>query len=970
VGIRAGCIPRVDVLQGELNDAIFAANFGLLVKGEAPAVYNKPALFFANTHPTTALKRICTSVFSRLANASEAGAVIRLSTGFGGGKTHTLMALWHLARNIADTTMGTDLVPPAGRPAKVHVIGVDAEGGGYPVFARHEGMEARSLAAELFYLLGGTGALNAMGSANQAAASPDIDAIKAVLPHEPLLILLDELVLYMDKLTEQELGNFIGFMRALITVVANRPQTVLVVTDPAQQSANVRQTAALNQLANVLQEQIGRTATVTEPIGTETAQVIVRRLFETVVPAAAGKASADYHALYERVAGNTPTLMPKQAITIEYAERIRTCYPLHPRLLDTAENRLRVLPDYNLSRGTLRLFARLIRDLWDAAEDPELITAGDIDWTSARMQGDLLQRLDREKFRAAVAADVQQHASELDGGPNGIHRRVATALLLESLPLEANSGLDPSEVTLAVLRADEAGNEPAEALDRLAHTCWHIYPTPGTAGGYQFRYEPNILKQIEERAVAIARADALDRLKAEVQKSFMGAFARPAPWPTSPKAVRDAPDMQLALVEDEALAKLVAQLADDTPEKQQPRMHRNAIVCVTADPGGLAKATARIQRVIAAEQIEKEHTATEAGKLAREQLKKLKPELDKTARVEAARAFNKVVLADGNVLTIDERYLVPEDGSALKHVNGQEAVRQFLESRNLIYGPTDALDPPRFITAVFNGAVPFATAPDARTSEALYQRFTGAPGLRLVAEPSVVRNSILRAVAESALVVRTSTGVAYDAQGAVESVNGVAIRKTGVKLTTLALDKETLVSLADSEIAKSWLQTTGFGGATPKPGHLPLPPPPPKGTQAASTANIEDAAKLADSRGLIELQLTASTPSAVAALQSAVSPLGAVAITLDIDVVGKLKDGGDARFSVDRARHNSPIRPLQMATVLFNAIDPVTTFKATLVMDFGAGRQGLGPALRALGLALPDGVTIMARFAPSTAVGT
>ena len=190
-----------------------------------------------------------------------------------------------------------------------------------------------------------------------------------------------------------------------------------------------------------------------------------------------------------------------------------------------------------------------------------------------------------------------------------------------------------------------------------------------------------------------------------------------------------------------------------------------------------------------------------------------------------------------------------------------------------------------------------------------------------------------------------------------------------MKLTTLALDKETLASLPGSDTAKSWLQTTGFGGAIPKPGDLPLPPPPPKGTQAASVTNLEDAAKLADSRALVELQLTGSTPSAVAALQAAASPLGALAITLSIDVVGKLKDGGDARFSVDGARHNSPIRPLQIASVLFNAMDPVMTFRVTFVMDFGAGRQGLGPALRTLELALPEGVTIMARFAPSTAVG-
>ena len=106
------------MLEGELNDAIFAANFGQLIKNEAPAVYGKPALFFQNTHPTAALKRICASVFGRLANASEAGAVLRLSTGFGGGKTHTLMALGHLAKNIADTSMGFDLVPPAFSPVQ------------------------------------------------------------------------------------------------------------------------------------------------------------------------------------------------------------------------------------------------------------------------------------------------------------------------------------------------------------------------------------------------------------------------------------------------------------------------------------------------------------------------------------------------------------------------------------------------------------------------------------------------------------------------------------------------------------------------------------------------------------------------------------------------------------------------------------------------------------------------------------
>jgi predicted AAA+ superfamily ATPase len=270
--------------------------------------------------------------------------------------------------------------------------------------------------------------------------------VDGLLPENtPVLILFDELVLHMDKLTEQEVGNLLGFLRILITVVTGRPQAVLVVTDPKDQPSGPDNTAKLMRLAREFEQQTGRQATIIEPIGNQTAQVIVHRLFEQVKPDGAAKASADYFSLYQRVALDHPTLMPEAARSREYADSIRVSYPFHPRLMDTAENRLRVMPDYNLSRGTLRLFARLVRDLWDDPNrDPELITAGDIDWSSARIQTDLLNRLDREKFKAAVGADVEGHAHDLDGAKWGVHRRVASALLLESLPLEGNSGLDPA----------------------------------------------------------------------------------------------------------------------------------------------------------------------------------------------------------------------------------------------------------------------------------------------------------------------------------------------------------------------------------------------------------------------------------------------------------------------------------------------------------------------------------------------
>ncbi|PZW41844.1 putative AAA+ superfamily ATPase [Humitalea rosea] len=969
MGVKGGSKPRDDVLQGELDDAIFAASFGKLIRNDGPLIYRDPDQFFKNTHPTAALSKLCRDVFGRLASTTEAGAILRLSTGFGGGKTHALMTLWHLAKVMADPTKGTDLLPPAGRPPSVRICGIDAEGAGYPVFARHGDLEAKSLAAELAFQLGGPSALNALGPTNSAAASPDEQTVESWLPNEPTLILLDELVLHMDKLTEQEIGNLIGFLRTLMTAIATRKQTVLVITDPKDQPANAQGAARLQHLARMLEQQTGRQATVIEPIGNETAQVIIRRLFDTVDPAFAAKASADHHALYQRVAQDHPTLVPEEARSPKYAERLRACYPLHPRLIKTAEERLRVLPDYNLSRGTLRLFARMVRGVWDdPACDPDIITAGEINWSSPLIQDDLLERLGREKFRAAVAADVEGHAGDLDSGSWGHHRRVASALLLESLPLEANSGLDPADLTLAVLRPEDGGDEPSHALDRLAGACWHLYPMSGSANAWQFRYEPNILKQIEERMGQVPRPDALDRLKTEVQKSFQGAFAKLLAWPPNAKAVPERPELQLALCESEDIAKQVVAYTDDTPGAETMRTYRNAILAVAPDANGLEKAIQRIQRLMAAEAIEAEQTSSEGGKLAREQLKKQIPELRKATRLEAARAFNRLVLADGAGLTIDERFIAPPDTPPMQLPSGQDAVKAFVEDRKLIYGDTDSLFPDRFVELVFSGAVPLTDEPDARAASALQKRFLSAQGLRLVPNASVIRSSILRAVTDGKLVVRQEDGTAFDDKGAVYTTNGHRRRDDGRKLTTLPMDDATRVAETSSATGKEWLKVSGAQEAMPKPGGLPLPPPPPKNAGATSTTDTEVASTYGDKRALLSLRITCLTAADAQKALGAASPLGAAEITIEAELTGDMKDGGKLTFSVAETKVAAAIKPLTMAQTLGNALAPGSSIRVTVVLGFGKdGKADLGASLRSLFMQLPDTATIEARFAPLSA---
>ena len=450
------CKPRKEVLQGDLDDAVFAADFGNLINRKAPRVYGNAKTFFQNTHPANQLCKVVETVFERLADAKESGATIRLSTGFGGSKTHTLMALWHLANNIGNPSLGTELLPAAGRPEKVTVVGVDASKAGVPVFATHKSTEVHSFHGEILFQIGGMKALKSLGNADDPEARPNESQITSVFPEGPVLILLDELVIYMAGLSERGQGNLLGFLNLLAAVVNERPQTVLIVTDPAGQVAYAPQAAqlgaTLEHAAAKLDEVFGRKLTDFDPIGNEGARVIVRRLFEKVNPTATQKASATYHALYQRVHEEQPGLLPASAASTDYAQRIVECYPFHPRLLTTAQDRLGALQDFQKSRGILRLFARILRDFWEEGQDMELISAGEINWSSARIRADLLSRLNKDPFAAAISADIEKHAGGLDGGTSrGVHQRVASALLLESLPLQPNSGLDPAECPASII---------------------------------------------------------------------------------------------------------------------------------------------------------------------------------------------------------------------------------------------------------------------------------------------------------------------------------------------------------------------------------------------------------------------------------------------------------------------------------------------------------------------------------------
>lgn len=1008
LSIRTTCRPRPEVLQSELQDALFAASFAQVTLGEGARVYVDPHVFFRNTHPAHALSTIVRTVFERLVRSDEPGVALRLSTGFGGGKTHALIALWHLARNVSDPTLGTDLLAAAGRPPTVAVVGIDASGWGRDVAVRHPDAISHSLWGELAYQLSGREGLERLGPMDAADRIPDIGLLRQLLPEGPLLILIDELVIYMSNLSEQEAKQVVNFVGMLVSVVTSRAQAVLVITDPANQDAYADQSERLAKALDVatkLDSVLSRAISDYDPIGDETAQVISRRLFEHVDRAAADTASSEYFAAYQRVVSELPAALPTSAATHDYAERIVRCYPFHPRLMATAQDRLSSIQDFNRSRGVLRLFARMLRDIWSQQRDPYLLSAGELNWADDRIQADLLHRLNRDSFRGAVDADVLGHAAELDKEyGTDIHRRVASALLLESLPMSGDTmAMDRRDLTLAVLRPSEMGSEPSQALDRLVSVCWHTYHD-ASREHFEFRYEPNIHKIIEERAPGIPLEDARQRLLTMVLSNFQGGMFRVVSYPTAPSAVADGAVLTLVLADDEALARRVVEFQNEPQDTAPfPRRFRNAIVAIAPRTDVLEQAIATERRLLAANELLTEHRRDKGPREVRDQIEAVINDLGIKVRREGLRAFERVLLQGRQTLTLSEDYMVTREGP-LDVASGQERLLKFLEDKRLIFKVGDALDVGLLVERLLPGGTPDVAHPGAVRADSVYERALESKDLRLMRNGNPVSDAILRAVSDGRLVVRLANGQAHDATGCVAGPPGARLRAER-PLASVPLESDVLLAPPDAPCVMAWLRTD-----EPQPksvsGLLTLEEAARR--KRATVAAVEEALRLglvhgqmvdgvphvlddaafalwfpsatldqnvtayswdeavryAATRPLLSVTLKASEVDAANRLLSAAHPLGVPRQALRLQLEGQLRDGGSLNLAFDDVPPNAPVNPVEQVRRLARACQVIAYFEGELRLLLGQGQRNMQALLQQSEKQAGGVLTIEALFGP------
>ena len=511
--------PHPDVREGRFAQAEFAADLRQVVRGEAAPEYGNPQAFFDRTFITDGLRDLIQTAARRL-SGDGGDPVVELQTGFGGGKTHSLIALYHLASGAiglrgVDGTLGEDLSVPDGVRRAVFV-GQWAE----PASVRKMdgGVEVHTMWGDIAYQLGGVEGYRMVEAADHSATNPGESLVDLFRRYGPVMILVDEWVAYARNLpmSEEErrvpAGDFdtqFTFAQALTEAVAAVGNALLVVSvpessDPDHDSMEVggeKGRIALRRLRHVL----ARLASQWRPASSEESfEIVRRRLFEPVDPSLARHRDAVVRA-YHRLYTDNAKEFPSDTRERDYLERMEGAYPIHPELFDRLYQDWSTLERFQRTRGVLRLMASVISVLWDRDDRSLMIMPGVVPMDSAKVVPELTRYL-ADKWKPIIDTDVDGSESlplRLDRDRKNLGRywacrRVARATYLGSAPLPtADRGIDRSRIMLGCVQPGEQPGVFGDALRHLADDATYLY---NHQARYWYDTKPSLTRLAADRA--------------------------------------------------------------------------------------------------------------------------------------------------------------------------------------------------------------------------------------------------------------------------------------------------------------------------------------------------------------------------------------------------------------------------------------------------------------------------------------
>lgn len=636
--------PHADVINGTFNASEFAADLYMVAQGIGSEEYTDPIQFFRRTYLTEGLKDLLGKAIRRISGDLNAPPVVNLQTNFGGGKTHSMLALWHILsghpledypQEIQDQFADVHLAA-LGNCRRAALVGNHIAVTPGSESAKSDGTIVRTLWGELAWQLGGVDGYNLVREADESGTNPAASLRELLNRFSPSLILIDEWVAYARQLYGRDglpAGTFdtqFTFAQTLTEAVKSVPGVLLVVSIPAsdhtvegeQDAASDLEVGGSNGKAALerLQNVVRRVADQWRPATSrESFEIVRRRLFE----APSGEAPIEISATarqFSEFYKEHPDEFPSQTTDREYERRIAESYPIHPELFERLYRDWSTLERFQRTRGVLRLMSTVVHELWVAGDQSPMIMPGSIPLDADGVLTEITQYLD-DQWKPIIDADVDGASAtptRIDASRPAFQqrllaRRLARAIFLGSAPTlrSSHKGIERQRIALGVaIPGDVVGNF-GSALQLMSEQATYLY---SESSRYWFDVQASVSRKAKDIAERLHPEDVwqeiIDRLnKAEhaATAEFVGAVVAPA----SSADVADAEGVRLVLLhpryrhrsKTEASSALVFAQDVYLHRGSANRQHRNSLVFLAPDDGEYAGLDTAVRDYIAWREI-------------------------------------------------------------------------------------------------------------------------------------------------------------------------------------------------------------------------------------------------------------------------------------------------------------------------------------------------------------------------------
>lgn len=532
--------PNADVAAGRYKNADFAANLADVAAGNAPQEYLDPVDFFHRTYVTHGIKKLLIQAIRRITGGSG-DPVIQLKTSFGGGKTHTMLALYHLMRKMVPVPKMrgmNDILEEAGvddiPKVKVAVIvGTALDPSKSKTPANMPGIKINTLWGEIgaqLSLAAGDFSLydKYIKEADKKSVSPGYQALRDLFDAcGPCMVLIDELVAYArkiygkdnDKLPAGTFDNLMTFIQEL-TEAATASKNSLVVASIPESDEEIGGESGRKTLKTI-EKFFGRIESVWNPVeANESFEIVRRRLF---------KSCDDENQIdlfckcFAKWYNDNPSEFPQEVRENDYIKKLKGCYPIHPTIFDYLYNVWAQIENFQRTRGVLRFMAGVVHYLWQIGDESPVIMPWAIPFCDSDVSGELIKYLSESQVWSPIintqvdgknSIPNKLDAKDTRFGQICASRRIMRAIMFTTAPSRRAQnvrGISQLDIHLCVMMPNEKSSTYDDALSKLEDNLSNLYSSPDHSH-FWLDTRPTLRKEMRDRMEKCDNAEVQKRV--------------------------------------------------------------------------------------------------------------------------------------------------------------------------------------------------------------------------------------------------------------------------------------------------------------------------------------------------------------------------------------------------------------------------------------------------------------------------